>query len=76
MRDSDYYLLQTKERTVYLQVIGRKRKQTAEIFETNSGLLQRVGLTVKKISHEDYNTGCCIAALPNLGKGIELSLIE
>jgi hypothetical protein len=76
MNDSDYYLLRTGERTVYLQVVGNKRGETARVFEENSSLLHGAGLSIEKIDPSAYKVGCSMAALPNIGKGIELSLIE
>ncbi len=76
MRDSDYYLLRTGERTVYLQVVGKKRRDTAKVFEENSALLYGAGLSVEKINPSAYKIGCSMAALPEAGKGIELHFIE
>lgn len=73
---SDYYLLTTKDKKVYLQVIGKKRKETARVFEENSELLRGFGLSAEKIDASAYKVGCSMAALPHLGKGIELRLIE
>lgn len=76
MSDSDYYLLRRGDKTVYLQVVGKKRRETARVFEENSGLLRGFDLSVEKIDSSAYRVGCSMAALPTIGRGIELSLIE
>jgi hypothetical protein len=71
-----YYLLVSDEKKVYLQVSERKRKQISEVLEQNSETLRKAGVNVQRLTQGEYNAGCSMAALPELGKGIELCLIE
>lgn len=74
--DCDYYRIAREEKIVYLEVAEEKREETAKFFSDNMKFMRRAKVKVSKITREEYNSGCSLAGMPSLGKGIELIILE